>query len=209
MYIDGLNILRECDEEIDNLEFQYDFYNRPELLVKKMETKGPFSAKESITASISEVDKMENKGPINIDNETIEVSCIPLEAAIKEIVIINGNSNNITVNVNVFQNSNLYEPSEQIPSEQKPTLKKKQTSLRHMNQEDIMKSRPDNQAFSCDHPKNVMKKLSVAEQKERARQWALKEFGPQPKKKLSVAEQQERARQWALKEFGSNFFSEN
>jgi len=179
MYIDGTNIINECNEKVVNSD---DNINKDDIPFV-----GPFSSGSFIPVILSALSQ-NFADPLAF----AEASILCEE---KEKIVWSGNNNQININISICSSFNTCDT--------KCNKESNDTTL-HKDERLPQQAKLSSQ-FDSNLKKGNNNKLSVKEQKARANAWAIKEFGPKNKKtiiKLSVEEQKARANAWAIKEFG-------
>ena len=192
MYIDGTNIINECNEKAVNSD---DNINKDDIPVI-----GPFSSGPFIPVILS-VLSQNFADPLAF----AEASVLCEE---KEKIVWSGNNNHININISICSSFNTCDTitcdtsKEGIPICTKCNKERNDTTLE--KDERLYQQAKLPSQFDSNLKKGNNNKLSVKEQKARAKAWAINEFGPKNKTiiKLSVEEQKARANAWAIKEFG-------
>lgn len=224
MYIDGTNIINECNEQAVNSDDNINKDNIPVI--------GPFSSAVPLPFIPVILSALSQNFADPSSSIVFAEAIASIQCEEKEKIIWNGSNNNINIHINISSsfnpcntiknasnNTEKINCREGIPISTKCNKEINDTFLKvdkinAMNdytlhtEEKLAQQAQLPAHFDYNHKKeNKIIKLSVKEQKARANAWAKKEFGLSLKTKnkiikLSVEEQKARANEWAIKEFG-------
>jgi len=197
MYIDGTKIINECNDNSD------DNINKDDIPVI-----GPFSSAAPLPFIPVILSALSQSFADPSSSIVFAESIASIQCEEKEKIVWSGNNNNINIHINISSSfnpcntiTNASNNTETINCREGIPISTKCNAINNYTLHTEEKLAQPAQLLK----KGNNNKLSVKEQKVRAKDWAKKEFGPKAKKnmiKLSVEEQKARANAWAIKEFG-------